>query len=57
MLVYKIYKKNFDNLFFDKHTFFIFFISFIIIATAVAANLEFGWDAKFFYYTKNFIFF
>ena len=57
MLVYKIYKKNFDNLFFDKHTFFIFFISFIIIATAVAANLEFGWDAKFFYYTKTLFFF
>ena len=57
IFIYKIYNKNFENIFYNKTAFLIFFLSFLIISFAVASNLELGWDAKYFYYIKTLFFF
>lgn len=55
--LYKIYNRNFENLFYNRYAFLAFFLSFLIISLSVASNLEFGWDAKYFYYIKTLFFF
>ena len=45
----KKYKKSFEII-------LIFFVIFFIISVSVATELKFGWDAKYFYYTKALFF-
>ena len=55
--IYKIFNLDFENLFYNQSAFLVFFLSFLIISLSVASNLEFGWDAKYFYYIKTLFFF
>ena len=55
--IYKIFNLDFKNLFYNQPAFLVFFLSFLIISLSVASNLEFGWDAKYFYYIKTLFFF
>ena len=57
MFAYKIFKKDFNNLFYNMHIFLIFFASFLMIALSIASKLELGWDAKYFNHTKALFFF
>ena len=56
-LIIKLLNKNVSNLFYDKKTLLIFFISFLIISLSVSNNLQLGWDAKYFYYIKTLFFY
>mgnify|MGYP001303364058 CR=1 FL=1 len=47
---FHLIKKNIIN-------FSIFYFSFFIIAINISSNLNFGWDAKYFYYIKSLFFF